>query len=304
MENKYLAQAERGKVQFWRYILGIFFVVLGCGLFSAPYNLAVLKQVEEGVADSSRIDDFNYLMTLFDSNLTLIYIIFPFVGGLFSLYFVVKKVHQLKWLHFTTSRSKIDYKRVLFSFLLWGGVNAFLILLNVILNPEETVLNFDIQKFALLFVIAIVMIPIQTSFEEYLFRGYLMQGFGAITKTKWFPFVITSIAFGLMHLTNPEVNKLGNGIMVFYIGTGFLLGLMTLMDEGMELSLGFHAGNNLITALLVTTDWTAFQTHAIFKDFSEPNLTMQLLSMAILYPILIYILAKKYQWKNWKEKLI
>ena len=148
------------------------------------------------------------------------------------------------------------------------------------------------------------MIPIQTSFEEYLFRGYLMQGLGFLSKTNWFPLLVTSVTFGLMHLANPEVTKLGNGIMVFYIGTGLLLGIITLMDEGLELSLGFHAANNLITALLVTTDWTAFQTYAIFKDFSTPNLGMELVLIAVLYPLLLWVLAKKYQWKNWKEKLL
>jgi hypothetical protein len=39
------------------------------------------------------------------------------------------------------------------------------------------------------------------------------------------------------------------------------------MDEGLELSLGFHAANNLIGALLVTSDWTVFKL-TILKDVS------------------------------------
>jgi hypothetical protein len=34
-------------------------------------------------------------------------------------------------------------------------------------------------------------------------------------------------------------------MFVYYIGTGLFLGILTLMDEGMELALGFHA-NNLV----------------------------------------------------------
>jgi hypothetical protein len=34
-------------------------------------------------------------------------------------------------------------------------------------------------------------------------------------------------------------------MFVYYIGTGLFLGI-TLMDEGMELALGFHAANNLV----------------------------------------------------------
>ena len=59
--------------------------------------------------------------------------------------------------------------------------------------------------------------------------------------------------------------------MIYYIGTGLFLGIVTLMDEGLELALGFHAANNLFTALLVTADWTAFKTYSIFKDMSDPT---------------------------------
>jgi len=149
-------------------------------------------------------------------------------------------------------------------------------------------------------------VPLQTSFEEYLFRGYLMQGIGVIVKNKWVPLIITSVVFGLLHIANPEVDKLGPVIMVYYIGTGLFLGIITLMDEGMELALGFHAANNLFTALLVTADWTAFKTHSVLKDMSDPE-TMALgeifIPVFVIFPILLFILSKKYNWTNWKDKL-
>ena len=79
------------------------------------------------------------------------------------------------------------------------------------------------------------------------------------------------------------------------------------MDDGLELALGFHAANNLFTALLVTADWTAFQTHSIFKDMSDPTeavLSDVLAPVLIIFPILLFIFAKVYKWNNWKEKLI
>jgi hypothetical protein len=94
--------------------------------------------------------------------------------------------------------------------------------------------------------------------------------------------------------------------MVYYIGTGLFLGIMTLMDEGLELALGFHAANNLFTALLVTADWTAFQTHSIFKDMSDPEMMgigEIFVPVFIIFPILLFILAKKYKWTNWKDKI-
>ncbi len=148
------------------------------------------------------------------------------------------------------------------------------------------------------------MIPVQTTVEELIFRGYLMQGFGLLAKNRWFPLVMTSLIFGGMHLFNPEVEKMGYLISLYYIGTGFFLGIITLMDEGTELALGFHAANNLIAALLVTADWTAFQTHSIFKDVSEPSAGFDiLLPVFIIFPILLFIFSKKYKWSGWKEKL-
>jgi hypothetical protein len=206
----------------------------------------------------------------------------------------------------TTSREKIDWKRIWFVFFFWGIVSSGLVILDYFVTPDHYLVNFKLVPFIILSVIAILLVPLQTSFEEYMFRGYLMQGLGVLTKRKWVPLLVTSLVFGLLHIANPEVEKLGYVIMVYYIGTGLFLGIMTLMDEGMELALGFHAANNLFTALLVTADWTAFQTHSILKDMSEPNqagFSDIFMPVFVLFPILLLIFAKKYKWANWKEKL-
>ena len=241
--------------------------------------------------------------------------------------------------------------------------------------------NFELNRFLILAVIAICLVPLQTSFEEYMFRGYLMQGIGNATRirkslfyflltifclvtyrlfiydvfintpslnlilffvyqylivellndfsisknfiqsksydrlyrlfrTNFTPLFITSLAFGLMHLSNPEVDKLGYVIMIYYIGTGFFLGILTLMDDGLELALGFHAANNLFIALLVTADWTAFQTYSIYRDMSDPTisgmeLTDILVPVFVIFPILLLIFSKKYNWNNkvWFDQL-
>jgi hypothetical protein len=131
-----------------------------------------------------------------------------------------------------------------------------------------------------------------------------MQGLGIATKTRWVPFIVTSVLFGLMHAANPEVEKLGPGVMIFYIGTGLLLGAMTLMDEGLELALGFHAANNIMAALLVTSSWTALQTDSVYIDISEPSFGItDILPIVIGYPLILFILGKIYKWNNWKERL-
>jgi hypothetical protein len=172
------------------------------------------------------------------------------------------------------------------------------------MQPEDYLWNFKTVPFLILLAIALIMVPLQTSFEEYLFRGYLMQGIGVLAGNRWLPLVITSVIFGGMHIFNPEVEKLGYIIMAYYIGTGFLLGIMTLMDEGLELALGFHAGNNLIGALLITADWTAFQTNSVLKDVSDPSAGWDILiPLLVVYPVFLFLMARTYRWNNWKERL-
>ena len=250
--------------------------------------------------------DIPQMMEILGSNLFLFLMLLSFAVGLAGVIFTAKILHKQSLINLTTTRKNIDWKRFWFIFFLWGIVSSSFVLVDYYVSPADYEINFQLQPFLILCIIAILLVPLQTSFEEYLFRGYLMQGIGVLAKNKWLPLIITSVCFGLMHLANPEVEKLGNVIMIYYIGTGFFLGILTLMDEGLELSLGFHAANNLFTALLVTADWTAFQTHSILKDLSDPSemaITEIFVPVFVVFPILLLILSKKYKWTGWNEKL-
>jgi membrane protease YdiL (CAAX protease family) len=228
----------------------------------------------------------------------------PFVIGIILLFLWVKFVQKQSITSLTTSRKSVDWKRIFFSFALWGAITILLTAVSYYLSPNDFVWNFNPNKFYTFLLLAICLVPLQTSFEEYLFRAHIMQGVGVLTNSRLIPLLFTSITFGLMHLANPEVEKMGYIVMVYYIGTGLFLGILALMDDGLELSLGFHAANNLITALLVTSDWTAFQTDSVLKDISQPEASFDIvLPVLVIYPILLFIFSKKYNWTNWKEKL-
>ncbi|MHB0756486.1 CPBP family intramembrane glutamic endopeptidase [Polaribacter sp. M15] len=296
----YIQQGYKGDLGMWKYLVfaGLFFGFMALNFI----GLLILENLDP---------DFNVEQLMRDqiaakgASQFLIENLIPFAIGLIALLLWVKFLHKQTLTSFTTSRSKIDWKRIFFAFFLWGITTAVLLIIDYKLSPESYQWNFNFDKFLMLAVIGILLIPLQTSFEEYFFRGYLMQGLGIATKNRWFPLIFTSVIFGLLHIANPEVDKLGYGILVYYIGTGFFLGIITLMDEGLELALGFHAANNLITALLVTADWTVFQTDSVVIDLSEPKLGFDVfVPVFVFFPLLILLFAKKYKWRNWKEKLV
>lgn len=242
----------------------------------------------------------------FGKNINFLITIGPLVFMLVFLIAWVLVVHKQSLLSLTTSRAKVDWKRVLFAFSLWSFVIIAFFIYGYITSPEDYVFSFKLWPFLVFFLFAIVLIPLQTSFEEYFMRSYLMQGIGLATRSRAVAVFTTSILFGLMHLANPEVEKIGFSIMIYYIGTGFFLGIITLMDDGVELALGFHAANNLIGVLLVTSDWTAFQTNSIFTNINSESVISPweyIIQVGIVLPLMILVFARKYKWKNWKHQL-
>jgi uncharacterized protein len=276
-------------------------------LLYLPIPLGFLLLILVNYFSTSDIDSDQLIHDFIEkvgTNIAFIVLVAPLSIACLILLFWVKFVHQQSITSLTTSRPKVDWKRILFSFSLWSVITVGTTLISFYFQPEDFVFNFKLQPFLIFLVLAIALIPLQTSFEEYLFRGYIMQGLGVVTKSRLIPFITTSVLFGIMHIANPEVDKMGYVILIYYIGTGFFLGILTLMDEGLELSLGFHAANNLVGALLITSDWSAFQTHSIFKDVSNPTAGFDvILPIFIVYPILLFIFSRKYKWHSWKEKL-
>jgi membrane protease YdiL (CAAX protease family) len=298
----FLEQGIKSQNKFWLYLVGSVLIIIASFIGQIPFSVAVLGKTLTGKqaipADNAAV------MKIFEPNLTLFLVMISFAFAFAGIYFVLKYLHHQTLLSVTTSRKAVDWKRIFFSFFLWSFFTILSFVVVYLNAPGNFVWNFKLVPFLILLVVGAILIPIQTSTEEYIFRGYLMQGFANLALNRWFPLMMTSLIFGLMHIFNPEVAKMGYVIMVYYIGTGLFLGVITLMDEGIELALGFHAANNLIGALLVTSDWSVFQTHSIFKDLSEPSAGLDvILPVVIIYPILLFIFSKKYNWSNWKEKL-
>ena len=307
----YIKQVIRNRENWGFYVLGIFIIIpIMMVIFQIPFTVALTSALfqlkDEELLARVAENDINAMMSVLEPNLNLFLMLLGFGGMLLGVFISAKLLHKNSIRELTTSRKKIDWSRVFYSFAIWGLITVPLILIDTtFISPENYQWNFNFNSFIILFAIVIVFIPIQTSAEEYLFRGYLMQGIGIISGNRWLPLLFTSVAFGLMHYANPEIDKLGNMVYVFYIGSGLFAGIMTLMDEGMELALGWHAANNTFAALLVTADWTALQTHSIYKDISDPQTLPvdEVIVPVLFFGVVLLIFSRKYGWSDWRGKL-
>lgn len=294
----YILQALKGKNDWWRTLIVCLPIF---GVFGLSFLVFLMMSAEE----------FDQLMQqstqMFENkNMNLIMMLSQFGVLLIMLFVLFYFLHQRSILSLTTARDKVDFKRIFFSFFLVIIVQVVLFVVSYTIDNTNIEWNFDLSKFIPLVIISLLLFPIQIGFEEYFFRGYLMQQIGIYTKSIWIPLIITSVLFGLVHSANPEVAEIGFKMMIFYIGTGFFMGIMTLLDDGLELALGFHFANNFLAATLITSEFSALQTDAVFKytgDIDKMALFNEtLISMAITYPLFLIAFGLIYKWK-WSNLL-
>jgi membrane protease YdiL (CAAX protease family) len=299
MKASFFNWPENGNVGLWTVFLTLLLVAvafIGFGqipLLMALNDAAGLSAAGMGMAEMADLLGKNFLLTL---------ILIPFILCFIAVLFGVKFIHRMKVADFFSAGRKFDIKRVLFS----AGLSLLILSASLLIDyftSGEIKANYHSDTFWSLLLIGIFIIPIQTTCEELLFRSYLFKGFSVFGKPI-ISILITGFAFGMMHAGNPEIDVLGKEVLIFYIWSGFFLGVMTYLDNGLELAIGYHAINNIFAAVVITNNWQAFQTDALLMDYSEPSLGWALWGMLfLLQPMILFIFGKKYKW-NYSDLLL
>lgn len=297
--------ANQGDNQLWKYIVTILAVVVAYVVGQIPISILIARKMMDGSIDMEQVVAFqetlDFSLIGMDQNLSLLLLLLSFVVAFFTLIILYPRLHQKPLRMLVTSRTKMDWSRIFFAFGIWLLLTAILEVVVYQIDPANYVYQLDWAKFIPLLAIALLILPLQTSFEELLFRGYLLHGISLVSAYRWIPIIITSVLFGLMHIFNPEVQKFGMGLMMsYYIGVGLVLAICTVMDEGMEIALGVHAATNIYGATVVSFSGSALQTPTVYR-IQELDAQMMLLVGFALALVFILIVARKYKWTDWTK---
>ncbi len=304
----FLQAVKRGKNDVWRYLLTILLVILAYVIGQVPVLLEVVEVIKirnGGVLDlpalSVALAELDFKSLGIDLNYAFFLLLLMFIFAFGALWFGVRFIHQRSLKSLITPLAKINWAKIFFAFSLWIAVNLLAEAISYYYDADNYIYQLDWHEFLPLLAIALLLLPIQTSFEELLLRGYLMQGIANISAYRWIPLVLTSTIFGLVHGMNPEVQAFGAGVMMtYYIGIGLFLGIITLMDDSLELALGIHAATNIYGALMLSFEGSVLQTPAIFR-LKTVNVDFMIPAFLVLSLLFLYIFAKKYKWKDWHK---
>jgi membrane protease YdiL (CAAX protease family) len=287
---KHLERALDGQNQWWKYLVVFLIGFLGIISVSA-LSLKIFTFIREmqgiGVNKPNIFDGI-------DLNIALLLNLFPYIIGLIIVTPLIKSFHNRSLAEIINGTKKIRWNRFFFSMGIWTILLIASLVIEYLVSPQDFILQFQPLRFIILLILSITLIPLQTTFEEVFFRGYLMQGISVWTKNRLLAIVIPGILFGLLHYNNPEVKEYGFWLaMPQYIVYGLLFGIIVVLDDGIETTMGAHAANNILLCVFVTSKSSALQTYALFEQINQKPSIMDTLIMGVL---LILILGIKYKW--------
>lgn len=277
MQNSFIDAARKGRNEFGIYLAVFVLVFIANLLGSVPGAWALVTWK----------DDPQSLPVYIITALMLM----GFVLALFVLWLSVKHLHKRDPLTMISPTGTVQWTRVLKSAGLWMVCSAVVESITYFAFPDKYQFTLNLKDFLPSLLVAMVLLPLQTSFEEIFFRGYLLQGIGSWNL--WAGIIITSTVFGLAHSFNDEIEAVGSlGLaMIYYIGVGLFFALLSVIDKSLELPLGIHLANNVYAFLLVGYPSSSVPSSTIWMttELNFPLMVGQWLAVLVLY----MLLAKK-----------
>ncbi len=277
LPNSFINAAWQGRNQIGLYVAVFILVLIANLLGSVPGAWALVTWKEEPQTLPV------YLVTAM--------MLLGFVLSLIVLWLSVKHFHKRDPLTMISPTGTVNWKRIFTSAGLWMFCTIVVELVTYLSFPEKYQFTLQWRDFLPSLLIAAVLLPLQTSFEELFFRGYLLQGIGSWNL--WAGIIITSVVFGLAHSFNDEIEAVGSlGLaMVYYIGVGLFFALLGVFDKSLELPLGIHAANNIYAFLLVGYPSSSVPSSTIWMttELNFPLMVGQWVAALVLY----LLLAKK-----------
>ena len=273
----YQEAARQGRTSLLSFIAGLF-VILFFWQILGGIPLAFFMILDGGLGPTA--PDLQAFTTR-QPMLSFLLIMLNFIFFILGTWLAMRLVHRRKMRTLVSADGSLRWRRFAQGFAAWFILAALQSLVEAWLHPGRYVWTFNPGSFFLFLAPVLLLIPIQTSAEEFFFRGYLLQGFGLKLHNVWVLSLLSGLLFALPHMLNPEVSVDFWLIMSYYFLSGVFLAYITLKDQRMELALGVHAANNIFAAALANYTISALATPALFT----------IMELDAVYSLLAYVVS-------------
>ena len=310
MSNQFLDNVKKGKNTWWSYLITISSSwVVGTIIAGILFSFIISSYFI--FTGNLNMDDVVNIMTNFESNpvtfFLLIFLSFTFSTILF--YICVKFIHKKSLMSLINASKEKDIsgrsiswiKRIRWDRIIKGGL-IWLIFLSITqiiqyaYNPNSFSINFNIANIALMILLFIIAIPIQITFEELFFRGYLNQAISLKIKSPIVIILISSLIFSMGHIVNGGNNVI---FMIQNVSITFMIGIIlsgfTLVDNGIELAIGAHLTNNFFALLINSAEGSLGGFNTIIQTVESDPIVELLFSIItlLIFTIILFLYKKE-----------
>lgn len=249
-EIKFLDNAKQGKNTKGSYLLTIGISIIG-GTFASILIIVALLIVYFMSTGGTGLQVQNIILN--NSMLVLVLVGISYAIYFLLFYLCVRYIHKKKFISLINIGKNVKWRRILKGAGLWLLIMGLFTLFSIYNQGSNLTFNFNPLGFIYLFILSIFIFPIQASFEEIFFRGYLMQGIGLLAKKPIVPLILTSLIFGGIHFYNGANLAMSISIVISAVVLGLMLGIIALGENGLETAMGAHIANNMFVALILNS---------------------------------------------------
>jgi membrane protease YdiL (CAAX protease family) len=249
-----------GKSGWWRFALGLA-VLLGGLLIVAPALLLLPFALYYVGTGADLLDSITALADTADPTpASLAYLNLTLAAAIPITWFVVYVIHGLRpgWLASIKPRIRWTYLVACLGVSVVALVATLLVSAVVPSQGDGTELSGQLNDFTSttrdFLIVLVLLTPLQAAGEEYAFRGYLMQAFGGLFRSRWVAVVASAFLFGLAH-------GIGQSPPIFFdrFAFGVVAGALVVLTGGLEAGIAMHVLNN----------WLAFGLALAYGDMAS-----------------------------------
>lgn len=188
-----------------------------------------------------------------------------------SLYIAVKIIKDRPFSSYSSSRGgwnhKLYFKALIIPVIIYIIFEAISLSITGVKGSNH---------FSVMFFIAcLILVPLQSIAEEYIFRGLLMQSLGSWFNIPILALLIQAVIFAVFH----GYNSLGIfGVFV----SGLVMGFFTWKTNGLEVGAALHTVNNLAVAFTVMFGLEMASSTAQLNDVIF-SIVIQIVLFAVMY---------------------
>jgi len=285
--NTYLDLVHQGRNDWWCYVLAVLLILCMWQILGAIPSIFLLILAMANGISMGNIGTGS--LPGVDPAVSFVVLMLASVFFVLGVYLAVRLIHRRPFRTIITPARSIAWGRLFQGFGVWFVLAGLTSVVEALLYPGRYVWTPDLEHFIPFVFLALILVPIQTSAEEFFFRGYILQGVGLRVRNIWALSVISGILFMVPHFLNPEASVNYALMGLYYFSMGAFLAYITLRDGRLELALGVHAANNLFSALFANYTVTVMPSPSLFTVtvldavYSVPAALIGMVIFALLF---------------------